>query len=111
MAYRIKEIMFTEEQIQEKVLELAKQLTEDYKGKSPIFVGILKGSFVFMADLIKNVDNHELRVDFMRASSYGNKTKSDGKVNIKLDMEFDPKGEDVLIIEDIIDSGYTLKLR
>lgn len=60
MAYRIKEIMFTEEEIQAKVLELAKQLTEDYKGKSPIFVGILKGSFVFMGDLIKNVDNNEL---------------------------------------------------
>lgn len=104
----IKEVLFTEEQIKEKVKELAEQLNKDYAGKKVLCVGILKGSVVFLADIIREM-KCEVEIDFMAVSSYGNSTKSSGIVRILKDLNYDIEGKDVIIIEDIIDTGVTLK--
>ncbi len=104
---KIGNIMITEEEIASRVKELAKQISEDYKGKELIVLGILKGCFVFMADLVRNLDC-DVRVYFMEISSYSMGTESLGKITIKKDLDVDIEGKDVLIAEDIIDSGNTL---
>ena len=106
--YKVGGTLFTAEQIHEKVKELGRRISEDYRGETITAVGILKGSFVFMADLIREIDA-DIQVDFMEVSSYGNKTKSSGNIMIKKDMEIAPSGKNILIVEDIIDSGNTLK--
>ena len=106
--YKIGGVLFSEDQISEKVKELGRSISEDYKGRDLTVVGILKGSFVFMADLIREIDTN-VRVEFMEVSSYGNRTKSSGNIMIKKDMETSPAGKHILIVEDIIDSGNTLK--
>ena len=83
------------------------QITKDYDGKAPIVVGILRGSFIFMADLVRQIDL-PLVLDFMSASSYGSQTMSSGLVDIRLDLSEDITGRDVIVIEDILDSGNTL---
>ena len=93
MEQDMQEILFTPEALARRVKELADQITQDYAGKSPLIVGTLRGSFVFMADLVRQI-NLPLTVDFLSASSYGSGTESSGR--------------DVLIIEDIVDSGNTL---
>ena len=104
----IDRILISQEQIQEKIRELGKQITEDYKDKDNVLlVGVLKGAFIFMADLIRNIDL-PLHVDFMAVSSYGASTKSSGVVRILKDLEHDVEGKNLLIIEDIVDSGLTL---
>jgi hypoxanthine phosphoribosyltransferase len=103
----IQKILITEEQIQEKVKELGKLLTEEYKGRFPLAVGVLKGAMPFMADLLKHIDTY-LEMDFMDVSSYGNATVSSGEVKILKDLNTSVEGRDILIIEDIIDSGLTL---
>ena len=100
-------IMLTAEQIAEKVKEVASQLDKLYQGRKPVVICILKGSTVFFADLIRNMKT-PLTVDFMAISSYGNGTKSTGELTVKKDLSTDIKGRDVLIVEDIIDSGNTL---
>jgi len=105
--YELGEILISEEQIRTKVAELGKQISEDYRGKELLVVGILRGSVPFMADLIRAIDN-PLTIDFMSVSSYGASTKSSGVVRIVKDMESNIAGKDVLIVEDIIDSGLTL---
>jgi len=103
----IKEILFSEEDIKKRVDEMGAQLTSDYNGKSILIIGVLKGCFVFLADLVRNLDlNCEIR--FLTASSYGFSSVSSGKVNIDSNIDFDVEGKDVLIIEDILDSGITL---
>lgn len=100
-------VMLDEEQIAKRVKELAEQLDKLYEGRTPVVVCILKGSVIFFSDLIKNMKT-ALTIDFMSVSSYGNGTKSTGEVTIKKDLATDIKGRDVLIVEDIIDSGNTL---
>lgn len=104
----IKEILLTQEQIQERTKELGKQISEDYKGKDLILLGILKGSVMFMAELMKQV-TIPCEMDFMAVSSYGNSTQSSGIVKIVKDLDSEIKGKHILIVEDIIDSGITLK--
>lgn len=103
----IKEILITEEAIQEKCRELGKQITEEYAGRFPLVVGVLKGAMPFMSDLTKRIDTH-IELDFMDVSSYGRSVVSSGEVKIVKDLDTSVEGRDVLILEDIIDSGLTL---
>ena len=103
----IKEVLIPAEKIQARVKELGAQITKDYAGKSPFFVGVLRGCFVFMADLVRSVDLY-CTMDFMAVSSYGNGTSSTGAVKITRDLNEDIEGKDVIIVEDILDSGVTL---
>ena len=103
----ILEILLSEEEIQAKVRELGAEITRDYAGKTPFFLGVLKGCYVFMADLVRNVDLH-CSMDFMAVSSYGGGTSSTGAVRITKDLSRDIEGKDVIIVEDILDSGITL---
>jgi hypoxanthine phosphoribosyltransferase len=103
----LKYILYTEELIQETVSKLAERINAEYKGKEPLFVGILKGSFVFMADLIRKIDL-KCSVDFMVVSSYGSGRSSTGAVKINKDLSEDIEGRDVILVEDILDSGLTL---
>ena len=100
-------IMLTEEQITARVKELALQMDKLYDGRTPVVVCVLKGSVLFFSDLIRNMKT-SLTIDFMAVSSYGNGTKSTGELKIKKDLATDIAGRDVLIVEDIIDSGNTL---
>ena len=100
-------ILFTEEALQQRVRELGEAITRDYRDKNPIFVGVLKGSFVFMADLVRCVDT-PCTLDFMVVSSYGSGTKTTGAVKINKDLSEDIEGRHVIIVEDILDSGVTL---
>lgn len=102
------ERLLSKEQLAEKVKELGAQLTKDYADKDTVFVGILKGCFVFMADLVRAVELNRLELGFMQVSSYGNQMTSSGNVIIKKDLEIDLTDRHVLIVEDIIDSGNTL---
>lgn len=104
----IEKVLLSEEEIQKRVAELGAQLTKEYEGKDFLAVGILKGSNVFMSDLIRKIDL-PLHIDFMIVSSYGSATESSGVVKIVKDLENGIKGKHLLIIEDIIDSGLTLK--
>ncbi|MGY3717105.1 hypoxanthine phosphoribosyltransferase [Sutcliffiella cohnii] len=103
----IEKVLYSEEQLQEKIRELGKELTEEYKDRFPLVIGVLKGAMPFMGDLIKRVDTY-LELDFMDVSSYGNSTVSSGEVKILKDLDTSVEGRDILIIEDIIDSGLTL---
>lgn len=103
----ILEVLLSEEEIREKVAELGARLTRDYAGKTPFFLGVLKGCYVFMSDLVRNVDLH-CSMDFMAVSSYGGGTSSTGAVRITKDLSRDIEGKDVIIVEDILDSGITL---
>ncbi len=100
-------ILYTEEQIRARVAELGAAISRDYAGKDPLFVGVLKGSFVFMADLVRCV-TIPCSLDFMAVSSYGNSTKTTGAVKINKDLSQDIEGRHVVVVEDILDSGVTL---
>lgn len=107
--YEIGGVLLTAEEIKERVAALGKQISEDYKGESLMVIGILKGSFIFMADLMRAIDLDDITMDFMSVSSYGNSTESSGVVRIKKDTDRSPEGQNILIVEDIIDSGMTMK--
>ncbi len=106
--YEVGGILLTEEQLQTRVKELGKQISEDYKGEEIMCIGVLKGSVIFMADLVRAIEGN-VTFDFLVASSYGDGTETTGSVQIKKDLDRSPAGKNVLIIEDIIDSGVTLK--
>jgi hypoxanthine phosphoribosyltransferase len=107
MKNHIEKVLFTEEELQQKIRELGAQLTEEYQDRFPLAIGVLKGAMPFMADLLKRIDTL-LEMDFMDVSSYGNSTTSSGEVKIIKDLNTSVEGRDILIIEDIIDSGLTL---
>jgi hypoxanthine phosphoribosyltransferase len=96
-----------EAELRERVAELGRELTTDYEGRPPLLVGVLKGAFVFMSDLSRAIDL-PVEFDFMAVSSYGSATRSSGVVRIMKDLDLDLTGRDVLIVEDIVDSGLTL---
>ncbi|WP_152395761.1 hypoxanthine phosphoribosyltransferase [Paenibacillus guangzhouensis] len=103
----IQEVLYTEEQIQTRIKELGEALSRDYDGRNPLVICVLKGAFIFMSDLVKSM-TIPLELDFMAVSSYGKATKSSGVVKILKDLDVPVEGRDVIIVEDIIDSGLTL---
>ena len=103
----IAEVLITSDEIQDKIHELAKQVTEEYRGKDVLLVGVLKGAFVFMSDLAREIQL-PIEFDFMAVSSYGSSTKSSGVVRILKDLDYEITGRHVLLVEDIIDSGLTI---
>lgn len=105
----IEKILFTEAELRARIDEVGAVLTEDYRGKDPIVIGILKGAIPFYAAMTCRIDT-PLQEEFMCVSSYGSGTETSGKVNIKKDLDTDVKGRHVLILEDILDSGLTLTL-
>ncbi len=103
----IDRILISEEELQKRISELGAAITEDFRGRDPIFVGVLKGCFIFMADLLRSVDIY-CTMDFMAVSSYGDGVVSTGAVKINKDLSRDIAGRHVIIVEDILDSGVTL---
>jgi hypoxanthine phosphoribosyltransferase len=103
----IEEVLITHAQIQEKIAEIGAELTRDYEGRDPLLVGVLKGAFVFMADLARRI-RLPLEFDFMAVSSYGAATQTSGVVRILKDLDHEIQGRHVLLVEDIVDSGLTL---
>ena len=103
----IKDIIYSEDVIQKRIKELGAELSRDYAGKSLLIIGVLKGCFMFLADLARQIDL-ECEIRFLTASSYGFSSVSSGKVNIDSNIDFDVTDKDVIIIEDILDSGITL---
>lgn len=107
MIETIGDVLISAEEIGRKVRELGGRISEDYAGKDPVLVGVLKGSVVFLADLMRAISVPH-RVDFMAVSSYGSGTETSGVVRITKDLDESITGEDVLIVEDIVDTGLTL---
>ncbi len=101
------EILVTTEQLQQRVAELGQQITDDLEGRAPLLIGVLKGSVVFIADLMRAI-NGPVEIDFMAVSSYGDSTESSGVVKIVKDLDGAVAGRDVILVEDIIDSGLTM---
>lgn len=101
-------VLINEESIDKRVAELAEQINRDFAGEKLIVVGVLKGAFMFMSDLLKKI-TLDTEVYFLKAESYGNDTKTSGRVEITKDIETDISGKNVLLVEDIIDSGFTMR--
>ena len=97
-----------EDQIQARIKELAEQISKDYRGKVPVFIGVLNGSFIFMSDLIKWV-NLDCEIDFFKLSSYGDAKISSGRVTLLKELNCDVTNRDIIIVEDIVDSGLSIK--
>lgn len=103
----VEQILYTEEELRSRVKELGAQITADYYGRQPMLISVLRGSYIFMADLTRAI-NLDVTVDFMVVSSYGAGTVSTGQVEIKKDLSDSIEGKDLIIVEDILDSGNTL---
>jgi len=101
------EVILTEEEIQDRIRAMGAEITRDYEGRAPLLIGVLKGAIMVMSDLARAIDL-PVELDFMAVSSYGNSTKTSGVVRIVKDLDLDLAGRDVIIVEDIIDSGLTL---
>lgn len=104
---RVEDTLFSEEQIHDRVKELAAEISRDYEGRNPLMVGILKGAFVFLSDLAREIEL-PLEFDFVAVSSYGSASRTSGIVRIQKDLDTGIEGKDLLIVEDIIDTGLTL---
>ncbi len=102
-----KEVLFSRADIEKKVCELAERISRDYRDRDLIVIGVLKGAFIFMADLIRNL-SIPTTVDFMRLASYGSGTESSGRITVSKNIETSITGRDVLVVEDIVDTGLTL---
>lgn len=100
-------VLLSEEELKKRVKELGEQISRDYAGKEIVFVGVLRGSFIFMADLVREVDCYSY-IDFMQVSSYGDRSTTTGAVKIVQDLSMNIEGRHVIIVEDILDSGVTL---
>ncbi len=103
----VEQILYTEAELRQRVKEIGCQITADYAGKNPMLISVLRGSYIFMADLTRSI-NLDVTVDFMVVSSYGAGTVSSGQVEIKKDLSDSIEGRDLIIVEDILDSGNTL---
>jgi len=102
-------ILISEDQIRRRIVEMGQQISRDYAGRTVTFVGILKGSFIFLADMIRAVSTEiPVEVDFMSVSSYGDATTTSGTIHIEKDLAIPIEGKDVIIVEDIVDTGLTL---
>lgn len=100
-------ILFSEQSIRERVKALAREMNEHFRGRKPVFVGVLKGSFIFLGDLVRELDL-DLEVDFVALSSYGAATETSGEVRLEADLRGSIGGRDVIVVEDIVDTGLTL---
>ncbi len=101
-------LIISPDEIQAKIEELGKEITRDYEDKKLVVIGILKGAFIFMADLVRSIDL-PIEIDFVRLQSYGSSTESSGQISITKDVELSLKDKHVLVVEDIIDTGYTIQ--
>ena len=108
VAESIATVLLDRQTIRNRVCEMGAQITQDYQGKTPHLVAILKGASIFHADLVRSIDL-ELTCDFMAVGSYGKLTESSGEVRILKDLDESPEGKDILLIEDIVDTGLTLQ--
>ena len=100
-------ILYSRQEIEVAVARLAAEITREYQARNPLILGVLKGSFVFMSDLVRRLD-FPLETDFIQLSSYGRGTESSGKINISHDLKSPVEGRDVLVVEDIVDTGNSL---
>jgi hypoxanthine phosphoribosyltransferase len=100
-------LLLSEKRVQQKVKALARKISKDFSGREVLLIGVLKGAFIFMADLARKM-TAPVRMDFVRLASYGSKTRSSGRIKFIKDLETPLRGKDVLIVEDIIDTGITL---
>jgi hypoxanthine phosphoribosyltransferase len=101
-------LLLSEKQVQQKVGGLARKISQDFAGREVLLIGVLKGAFIFMADLARKMTT-PVKMDFVRLASYGSETQSSGKIRLTKDLETPLRGKDALIVEDIIDTGITLK--
>ncbi len=101
------EVLISEQQIQSRIKELGAQITHDYAGRNPLLIGVLKGACLFLSDLMRAIDAH-LGIEFMAISSYGMSTRTSGEVRILKDLGVPIEGRDILVVEDIVDTGLTL---
>ncbi len=108
MEFKGKEVLISQKEIKEKIKEIAVKISKDYFGKEPLLICVLKGAFIFMSDLIRELEI-PIQIDFMAVSSYGASTKTSGVVRILKDLDTSIEGRHVIIVEDIIDTGLTLK--
>jgi hypoxanthine phosphoribosyltransferase len=101
------DILFSEEQIRDRIKQLGAEITTDYAGRNPLLIGVLKGALFFLSDLMRAVDTR-LSIEFMAISSYGSSTRTSGEVRIMKDLDVPIEGRDILVVEDIVDTGLTL---
>lgn len=102
-------LIISQEEISQKIKELAQKIDKDYKDNPVIFIGVLKGAFIFLADLVRDIKNPNIQIDFVRVKSYGMSDTSSEKIEITKELELSIEGKDVILVEDIVDTGITLE--